>query len=306
MKVLIVARYKAKGYAPFITEQVAALEKIGIQCQCFGINQKGVIGYLRQINSLRKAVRDFHPDIIHAHYGMSGLLSNFQRRIPVVTTYHGSDINRPKARVFSRFSIVLSALNIFVSQKSIDLVHPKKNYVLIPCGISLEDFPMIDKHEARAKMGLNPEKKYILFAGSFDIEIKNAPLAHSVIDLLKESELIELKGYTRSEVACLIQAVDALLMTSFSEGSPQIIKEAMACGCPIVSVDVGDVKELVSGLNGCYVSSPDKKELADALRRALSFTGRTEGRARLKERQLTNSQIATRIKHEYELVLRKY
>ena len=303
MKVLIVARYKANGYAPFITEQVGALESIGVQCRLFGINRKGITGYLQHFSNFKKVIRDYQPDIIHAHYGMSGLFANLQRKVPVVTTYHGSDINRRKARIFSKVAISLSALNIFVSQKSIDLVHPGKHFALIPCGITLDDFPIIDKQAARAAMKLDPDKLYVLFAGAFDIVIKNAPLAQATVNLINGIELIELKGYTRSDVATLLQAVDALLMTSFSEGSPQIVKEAMACGCPIVSVDVGDVKELVMGLDGCYITQAEENALSCALIRAFQNPGRTEGRSRLIARGLTNKQIASRIKHEYELIL---
>ncbi len=303
MKVLIVARSKSNGFAPFITEQVAALQKIGIKCSFFGIKDKGLVGYLRHLHDLKAAIRAFQPDIIHAHYGLSGLFANFQRMVPVVTTYHGSDINLCRVRYLSRFSFTLSALNIFVSQKSIDISHPKGKYALIPCGVTLEDFPIIDKQAARAVMKLEPNKKYILFAGAFDVKVKNAPLAQAAVKLLDETELLELKGYNRAEVATLIQAVDTLLMTSYSEGSPQIIKEAMACGCPIVSVDVGDVKELVSGLDGCYITDANEKSIADSLAKSIQFCGRTQGRSRLINIGLTNEQIATRIKKEYELIV---
>ena len=89
MKVLIVARYKEKGFAPFVTQQVAALQKQGVECQFFPVKSKGVTGYLKHLKTLKKIIRDFHPDVVHAHYGLCGLLANLQRRVPVVTTYHG-------------------------------------------------------------------------------------------------------------------------------------------------------------------------------------------------------------------------
>ena len=105
MRVLIVARCKQGRYAPFITEQVDAIEKKGVECRYFGVDGKGIVGYLRQIPKLLKAIREFRPDIIHAHYGLCGLLANCQRRIPVVTTYHGSDINDPRVLRLSKRSI---------------------------------------------------------------------------------------------------------------------------------------------------------------------------------------------------------
>jgi len=303
MRVLIVARCKNGHYAPFITEQVEAIEKQGVECLYFGVDGKGIIGYIRQIPKLRKAIREFHPDIIHAHYGLCGLLANYQRRIPVVTTYHGSDINDPKVLLLSKCSIHRSRFNIFVSQKNVDIAQPRKDYALIPCGINLEDYPIIDKAEARKRMGLSPSGKYVLFAGAFDNPVKNAPLAKAAMALVPEAELLELKGFSRSQVAILMQAVDAFLLTSFTEGSPQVIKEALVCGCPIVSVDVGDVKERIDGIEGCFVSHSNARSLADTLKRAFAFGRITCGREAIIRDRLTNTQISARIKEIYSSIL---
>ena len=300
MRVLIVARCKNGHYAPFITEQVEAIEKQGVECQYFGVDGKGIIGYLRQIPKLRKAIREFHPDIIHAHYGLCGLLANYQRRIPVVTTYHGSDINDPKVLLLSKCSIHRSRFNIFVSQKNVDIAQPRKDYALIPCGINLEDYPIIDKAEARKRMGLSPSGKYVLFAGAFDNPVKNAPLAKAAMALVPEAELLEMKGFSRSQVAILMQAVDAFLLTSFTEGSPQVIKEALACGCPIVSVDVGDVRERIEGIGGCIISGKDPETIACSIKNALTYEGRTLGRAAIERYGLSNDLIAARIVSIYE------
>ena len=295
MRILIVARCKNGRYAPFITEQVEAIEKQGIECRFFGVDGKGIGGYLRQIPMLKKAIRDFHPDIIHAHYGLCGLLANFQRRIPVITTYHGSDINNPKVLRLSKWSILLSRFNIFVSQKSIDIAKPRQDFAIIPCGINLGSFPIMEKSEARRRMGLCMDTKYVLFAGSFDNPVKNAALAQSVLAMFPEVKLLELKGYSRTQVAYLMQAVDALLMTSLTEGSPQVVKEALACGCPIVSVDVGDVRIRVSGIEGCYISDRSIDDITVSLQKALSFEGRTLGRETIIKDGLADYQIAGKI-----------
>lgn len=295
MKVLVVARCKNGRYAPFITEQVEAIEKQGVECQYFGVVGKGIIGYFRQIPKLKKAIRDYHPDIIHAHYGLCGLLANYQRKVPVVTTYHGSDINDPRVLRLSKKAIKRSRFNIFVSQKNVDIAKPTDNFALIPCGINLEDYPIIKKADARHQMGLSPYKQYVLFAGAFDNLVKNASLAKETMDLVPEAELVELKGYSRPQVAILMQAVDAFLLTSITEGSPQVIKEAMACGCPIVSVDVGDVRERIDGIDGCFISSRNPKDLASCIKKALAYNGRTLGRDSVENNGLLNEFIASRI-----------
>ena len=303
MKALIVARCKEGRYAPFITEQVDALRERGVDCRYFPIEKNGFWGYLSHLKGLRRAIRDTEPDLVHAHYGLCGLLANLQRAVPVVTTYHGSDINNPGIRPLSRFSMLLSAFNIFVSRRMVELVSPRKDFALIPCGINLGDYPVMTKEEARRRRQLAPQAKYVLFAGSFDNAVKNVPLARKATGLLECATLIELKGYSRSEVSELMYAADALLMTSITEGSPQVIKEALACGCPIVSLDVGDVKESVEGVEGCYVVERDPVALAQALQKAFSLHGRTEGRRVIERRGLNNDKIAQRIIEVYRQVM---
>ena len=119
------------------------------------------------------------------------------------------------------------------------------------------------------------------------------------------ADLIELKGYTRDQVYALMYTCDSLLLTSKTEGSPQVIKEAMACGCPIVSVDVGDVAERTEGVEGCYVvSSRNPKAIADVIKKAIAFEKRTKGHDRIIEAKLTNEQVAKRIIKIYESILK--
>lgn len=304
MKVLIVASNNKGCFAPFVIEQVEALRDGGCEVDFFGVSGKGLSGYLKNRSSLKNKIKAFQPDVIHAHYGLSGLLANLQCRVPVVTTYHGSDINDPKVFRFSRMAMRLSAWNIFVSRGIMDKAKATKKCSLIPCGVTLEKLRPMDKTEAREAMKLLPDKKYVLFASAFDNTVKDAPLARETVEGLGV-ELLELKGYTREEVSRLLCAVDALLLTSYNEGSPQVIKEALACGCPIVSVDVGDVKERLEGLEGCFVAqSREPKELAELLQKVLSFEGRTEGRERLISDGLDNQSIARRIVEIYEKVSR--
>ena len=104
----------------------------------------------------------------------------------------------------------------------------------------------------------------------------------------------------------LINAVDAVLLTSKTEGSPQVIKEAMSCGCPIVSVDVGDVAERTSGVDGCYVvPSREPREIADALEKAIAFQGKTKGKEKIVVNGLTNEFVAERIIEIYEKIKRR-
>ena len=306
MRILVVASFNKGRFAPFIVEQVEALKRQDCEIEWLGLQGKGVKGYMQNYPLLNRKIKSFYPDIIHAHYGLSGLLANLQRRVPVVTTYHGSDINDKKVLPFSKLVMRLSAWNIFVSKKTLEIAKPSNKYTLLPCGIDLSDAQLLPKVEARRRMHLEESKKYVLFAGAFDNAVKNAPLAKEVVTQLDgDVELLELKDYSREEVTLLMCAADAFLMTSFTEGSPQVIKEALACGCPIVSVDVGDVKERVEGLPGCYVSQTrESKELSDLLAKAFSFKGKTQGRDKLNNDKLDNREVAESLMEIYRSVLK--
>lgn len=325
MKLLVIASDKGGHFVPFIEEQITALEALGVQVIRYGITGKGIIGYLRCLPALRRLIRAERPDIVHAHYGLSGLLANLQRMVPVITTYHGSDINLPRILRFSKIAICLSAYNIFVSKRTVNLAFSpnsliasrlKKRSTLLPCGVNIPKPWGELQTQWVGQLTLNQwvqkklhaDIKHVLFAGAFDNAVKDAPLAKAAINGLASEgvlvELIELKGYNRNQVNALMYNCDALLMTSKTEGSPQVIKEAMACGCPIVSVDVGDVAERTSGIEGCYVvCTREPKDIAEALVKALTYEGKTNGRDRIIEMSLSNEQVAKRLIAIYESVL---
>ena len=342
MKILVIASDKGGHFVPFIEEQITALQQNGVEIVRYGVTGKGIIGYLRELSVLRRVIRAERPDIIHAHYGLCGLLASLQRRIPVVTTYHGSDINNPSIRRFSKIAMRLSAHNIFVSKRNVALAfrlspfafHLKKRSTLLPCGVNLPKPWSEMQNQLVGPLTLNQwvqsvlskDVKNVLFAGAFDNAVKDPELAKEAIACYNSAmgnglltmgnrqwaiddeskrpiNLIELKGYNRDQVNALMYNCDALLMTSKTEGSPQVIKEAMACGCPIVSVDVGDVAERTSGVEGCYVvPSRDPKDIAQALLQAIAFEGKTNGREKIIEMGLSNEQVASRLVEIYKSV----
>lgn len=286
----------------FIQEQVNVLIDKGLIVDYFLVQQKGLLGYLHSRKALLRKINEFSPDIIHAHYGLSGLFANLQRKVPVVTTYHGSDINQPKARKFSCISIRLSQFNIFVSQKLIEIVKPKKHFLYLPCGVDLSLFVPMDKADVRGKLGLDIERKYVLFSSSFSNMVKNYPLAKAAVELLEDVELLELKGYSREQVVLLMNAVDCVLMTSFTEGSPQFIKEAMACNTPIVSTKVGEVPLLIDGIEGCYLAETDARKLAKDIQSALIYGRKTNARERLLD--YDNQLVGDKLIEIYKTVVK--
>lgn len=341
MKVLVVASDKGGHFTPFIEEQMAALAAVGVEICRFGVQRKGVAGYLQEIPRLCRTIRTERPDVLHAHYGLSGLLAAISAKwcflpakphhLPVVTTYHGSDINDPRVLRLSCLAMRLSAWNIFVSKRNVATATracPIRHYSLIPCGVNLTDDQLQTRSEARQRLTDNhiqctvsdghtrwqcafseiQDAPIVLFAGAFDNPVKDSRLAEQTIQSLgtPNAVLVELRGYDRAEVNSLMCAADSLLLTSKREGSPQVIKEAMACGCPIVSVDVGDVADRIAGIDGCYlVRTRDPREIASQITKALDYKGKTLSRQRIIDCGLSNEQVAQTLIHLYQEVLNR-
>lgn len=304
MKVLFVCSKNSGGISPFVSEQADALSIAGVQVVIFTIIGKGLIGYLGNLNRLKKTINDFQPDIVHAHYGLTGLLANFQRKVPVVTTFHGCDINRFSLRLFSYVPLLFSAFNIFVSAAQVKKVrYIARKHLVVPCGVDFNVFKPVDKTNARMQLGWNTDKKYVLFSSGFDRPEKNAQLAKDALSLMPDVELVELKGFSRTEVVLAMNAADAGLLTSFREGSPMFIKEMMACKRPVVSTNVGDVEEQLSGLKGCFIVPFDTRAVVNALKEAMTYESVEVEAARYQ--QIDNQYVAGRLIRIYSKI-KKY
>ena len=110
------------------------------------------------------------------------------------------------------------------------------------------------------------------------------------------TDLIVAWGVPHADMPFLLNACDALVFTSMQEGSPNAVKEALACNLPVVSVPVGDVAFRLTGIEGCELCADDRPEsIAAALERVLRSGRRSAGRdavSHLDERRLTQAVIA--------------
>src|SRR5712664_1222709 len=105
-------------------------------------------------------------------------------------------------------------------------------------------------------------------------------------------------GIPNAEVPVWLNASDVLLLTSMHEGSPTIVKEALACGLPVVSVDVGDVAERIEGVEGCYLAPPQSADLAAKLCLVRQSRKRLNCQTRLEELSIVS--VARKLKRCYE------
>lgn len=316
MKVLIVCsgNNRSKDFdfqrdRAFIYEQVESLKKLDVEVDVFLINQKGMAGYLSKAMGLREHLKKKQYDIIHAHYGLSGIVPLFVRKQKKIITYHGSDIHLPINNLLSTIIGLFFNGRIFVSdalRKKI-LYSPSSMNVTIPCGVNFDLFFPKDKIEARRTVGLMNDKRYVLFPSNKNNYVKNYPLAQSAVEILQRKNinvlLLELSGYSREGVNELLNAVDAVVMTSFTEGSPQIIKEAMAVNKPIVSVIVGDVKQIAEGIPELFLVERDASAVAEGLEKALVWRGTPGGREKIIT--MDNKIISRHIKAFYEKIIKR-
>ena len=288
MRILVVTNMLPTPGAPnagrFIEQQMKALRRIGVELDVVFVNrpEEGMCAYANLPAMLRAAADRFKPDLVHVMYG--GIMSKITRYVirdrPVIVTFHGTDLlgqsfERPLRRFLSSCGVLASRQAatqcdgiVAVAQHLVERLPkniPNSKIQVIPCGIDLELFKPLDREICRKQLGWAPDVFHVLFQARED-PVKRLELASAAVDRLTElgvkAELHLLRGVMYEQVPIWLNASDALLLTSYHEGSPTIVKEALACNLPIVSVPVGDVPQRIQDLEGCYLSDADAMELA--------------------------------------------
>ncbi len=304
MKILIICSCTRGKVSPFIHEQVDALRELKMNLSYFLIKNKGITGYFKSLFELYRRIRNEEFNIIHAHYGLSGLIAVCQRKIPVIITFHGSDVNNKKIRLFSKIASRFSAFNILVEGGFSQKLKLDKNHAIIPCGINLNIFKEKNYAQVRTSLGINSDEKIILFSSFFNNPVKNFALAKKSVELSKHKiRLVELKQFTREEVSDWMNASDLLLLTSFSEGSPQVVKEAIACRLPVFSTPVGDVVKLSEYTDGITIIPYDAEKIAEEI--DLFFLRKSRIQHNEIVEKYDNRIIAKQIKDLYQRILKK-
>lgn len=305
MKVFFI-RSGNNGQDPISTLQGRSLEKAGVEVHYFDIVGKGIRGYLQNLFRFRKLVKSLKVDLIHAHYSFSGFLATFAfSGRPVITSLMGSDVKsdskfRFLVFLFSRFfwkrTIVKSA-DMF---RDLGLKYAK----IIPNGVDLEVFFEVSKQEARKMIGLKDEDKVVLFAADPDRSEKNYALAHEAIKMLEENIItLFLKDIIPEKVKFYYGAADVVLLTSHWEGSPNVVKEAMACNRPLITTNVGDVLWVIGDTEGCFVVSNDASEIAAKIRYCIDNVLNTKGRKRIQLLKLDSVSVAEKLLDVYGSVI---
>ena len=296
MKVLFVASSRSEHFSlpPHVEAQRASLEACGVDVDSFRVTSTRDIRLLKTALNLRKLIRQGQYDVVHAHYvynGLLTLLANGGRR--TIVSFLGSDVNgtsKPGGGItlggrvsqWASIFVVWWAQWSIVKSQEMKQRLPRRLYrkvEVVPNGVDFEKYRALDKKEARRKLGLDLGAIYVLFMGNPNDYNKNINLARDAVAAMStKTELLSPYPVESSEVVLYMNAANVVILTSLREGSPNIVKEAMACSRPIVSVHAGDAAEVVGDTPGCFVVGYDKNAFAVALDKAITF-GATHGRA---------------------------
>ncbi|MCW3804394.1 glycosyltransferase family 4 protein [Plebeiibacterium marinum] len=286
-----------------VTTQGASLQKRGVSVEYYDISGNKWYTYLKHIKSLRHFIKEHDFDLVHAQFGYSGFTCAFAHFRPLIVSLMGTDfrlevasslLTRLFAKLFWDYTIVKSP-------KMFNSLKIKKSEV-IPNGIDFARFNPIDREIARRQVGFS-SSAHVLWVSDPERKEKNFDLAREALGHLDtdDVELTVVNNVELDQVPFYYYAADVLLVTSKWEGSPNVVKEAMACSLPIVSTDVGDVIDITKNTNGCYITSADPESVAKALELALSFGKRTNGREKVK--YLDVDYISERLLNTYQKVL---
>jgi teichuronic acid biosynthesis glycosyltransferase TuaC len=292
--VVIPAREDQQTAYPFVRRQAAAFSRDhGAHVRVFHLPSRTSPWRLwRERGRLKRVLREERPDVVHVHYGSVGaLFTVLSSSVPVVITFLGSDLNRTPqdgffrdllGRTFSQLAAFFSAGIICVSEPLRQLLWWRQNEaVVLPTAVDAQRFKPMDRAACRQQLGWTGEERVVLFNAN-NPGVKRLDIAEAAIALLQAKgmpvRLEALKGsFDPARVPILMNACDALLLCSDREGSPTMVKEAMACGLPVVSNDVGDVVERTRGVEPGAIAAQEPEALAAALEEVLKDGRRSNG-----------------------------
>ena len=284
-------------YGSFIASQAHSLAAEHVAVDVLYIRgYVGVQAYVAALVEVPRIARRTHYDVVHVHYGHTAVASLGVVQRPLVVSFCGEDLlGAPREDGITRKSqievavfrqIARLATATITKSEEMERALPgslrRRNFVL-PNGVDLDRFAPQPRRQAREELGWSPAEKVMLFLGNPDDPRKNVSLAHAAAAIVGESvpqaRLEVAWRVPPDRVPTLMSAADCLVFPSKSEGSPNAVKEAMACALPIVAAPVGDIPERLANVENCYVREPTSESFADALVLALDAGSAPQARA---------------------------
>src|SRR6516164_492937 len=302
------------GYGSFVKAQMESLRPLGVEYDLLFINgRESRWNYFRSVRQLRRRLRAAHYDLIHAHMGLSGWVARCQVRVPVVVSFLGDDVlgkfdRRGRTTLYGRFlracSYILARLVRSVIVKSSEMKRRLRlaSAHVIPNGVDLNLFRPMDGLEARAALRLDAAKKFVLFAYNRAELRKRYDLVESAVararDQVPELEILHVYRVPQEQMPLYINAADLMVMASTIEGSPNVVKEALACNLPVVTVDVGDTADLIGPTEGHRLVSREVGSIAASIVEVCRRGTRARSRDRMAHFSIES--VAERVREVYQ------
>lgn len=300
----------SKKNAEFYTQQVAALRELGVEVTTVVVPGNRLASQANQGSRSARHYLEFVPtviykslddfDVVHANYGLTAPAALVQLRLPVVLSLWGTDLMGPFGKMTRAAARFCDEVVVMSERMATELSRPCH---VVPHGVDLDRFEPMQQRAARRQVGWDESGHVVFFPYPKTRDVKNYPLASRVVaaadDILEGDVRLEsVSGVSHEEMPYYYNAADALLLTSKREGSPNSVKEAMACNCPVISTDVGDVSERLAGVQQssvCHSESELVARLVSTLRRDRQSNGREQ------IRDLSFERTGQRLKSIYEL-----
>jgi teichuronic acid biosynthesis glycosyltransferase TuaC len=312
MKILFVSSgNSASGISPIVSNQGASLANAGCDVEYYLIKGRGIKGYLSNVIPLKQKIKKGQYVIVHAHYALSAYVAGLAGAKPLVVSLMGSDVKGGNASrvILKVLSWIFKWQAVIVKSKELGSGKFDSAHV-IPNGVDTEQFLPEDRKQCCAKLGWNDNDVNILFAANPARKEKNFALTHEALKRIDtpNTALHVLDDIPHSELVYWYNAADVVLLSSLWEGSPNVIKEAMACNRPIVATDVGDIRWLSGNEPGHFISGFSQEEFAGKLKLAIDFSrehGLTNGRQRLLDLGLDSATVAGKIMEIYKIAAKE-
>lgn len=296
------------GDTPCIKDQIMALRARGVEVDLLHIDRsKGKLSYAKA--AWRLFLTSFQSkryDLVHAYYGHCGLLARLQIRYPVVTTFRGSDLLSRKDGAIGKIAAKLVE-GVIVMSEEMKRAAKRNDAHIIPFGVNLDLFTPYPMERARRDLGLPSSDKLLLFPWDPARPEKRFDIVKEAVQILQTEQesvrLVVVFNLPHQILAKYMNACNAMVLASNHEGAPMAVREAMACNLPIVSVDVGDVRQVIADTEGCYLCKQEAEDLAEKLSRALNWGERTDGARMIGK--MDAAWAAEQVISVYNLVLSK-